>query len=1130
MSSQNHADFLVGGGEMGKLIGSMDWSLTPLGPLESWPQSLRTTVSLCLASNFPISIAWGKNHTQIYNDGYWPICGAKHPTAMGQDYTECWASAWPAIGEAFDRGLAGEASYIENQRMYLDRNGYLEETFFTFSFSPIRDESGGVGGLFHPVTEQTAKMLSERRTRALRDLAARTGQTKTVEDVIAVAAQTLAEYDFDLPFVRFCRLDADGTTSATPNLADALRGSANAELHDLEQYFGAPIYGPYEEPVKTALALALVPPGSDTPIAFLIAGVSTRLPFNEPYRDFYSLIAATITSAIASAHAWEGERKRAEALAELDRAKTTFFSNISHEFRTPLSLMLAPLEDALGDSSAALPAAQRERLDIAHRNANRLLKLVNTLLDFSRIEAGRTTASFQPVDLAALTTDLASNFRSICERAGLNLVIDCPPLPEPVYIDSDMWEKIVLNLLSNAFKFTFEGAISVVLRLNDSALPELSIRDTGTGIPASELPRLFERFHRIEGARGRTYEGSGIGLALVNELTQLHGGTLTAESEPDHGSVFRITVPFGSAHLPANRVGKPRTLSSTSVRAGSYVAEALRWLPDALASEPDTETTGHHATTSGEVLLADDNADMRNYVARILQEGGYYVRVASDGEEALAAIRAGSLPDLLLSDVMMPKLDGFGLLKALRSDAAMEGLPVILLSARAGEEARVEGLTAGADDYLVKPFSARELLARVNGAVRLSRLRRETAERERDLHAEIVREQGRTALQESETKLHQAQKMQAIGHLTGGMAHDFNNLLSVIIGSLDMLGERTIDSGTRRLAQMALAAALRGAELTKRLLAFARQQPLQVRAIALNELVESIAKLLTRVLGEEIEISLDLATDVWPVVADPTQLEAALTNLSTNARDAMPRGGRLTFTTSNGHLDANYAERHNEVVPGDYAVIEVSDNGEGMSAETLARIFEPFFTTKEPGKGTGLGLAMTFGFMKQSGGHINVYSEVGIGTRFRLYLPRGKDSEITKTENGSAISRRGYEVILVVEDNVDVRAMVTAQLVNLGYEVLEAENAAEALKVLEGKDPIDIMLSDVVMPGKMNGLELARTASERWPALRIVLTSGFSEAAVGPMESIEGLRFLSKPYRMSDLARVLREVVEKQSA
>jgi PAS domain S-box-containing protein len=387
---------------------------------------------------------------------------------------------------------------------------------------------------------------------------------------------------------------------------------------------------------------------------------------------------------ITEKKAYEREiARQREELAELDRLKTQFFANISHEFRTPLTLMLGPLADALAEADG-LPPGVRERLELAHRNAVRQLKLVNTLLDFSRIEAGRIEASYAATDLGPLTAELASVFRSAIEKAGLRLVVDCPALPEPVWVDREMWEKIVLNLISNAFKFTFEGEIRV-------------------------------------------------GLALVQELARLHGGEVRVESELDRGSRFTVTIPRGQAHLPAGRLGAPRVRQSTGIRAEAYVEEVLRWVPagPAAGAESAAGTAGSRIRPRApagpaRIVLADDNADMREYVARLLTGGGYQVEAVADGRSALETVRA-SPPDLVLADVMMPGLDGFELLRALRS-AELGDVPVILLSARAGEDARVEGLEAGADDYLVKPFSGRELLSRVDSHIRLQQVRREASE------------------------------------------------------------------------------------------------------------------------------------------------------------------------------------------------------------------------------------------------------------------------------------------------------------------------------------------------------------------------------------------------------------------
>jgi PAS domain S-box-containing protein len=749
-------DWLLGGGEMGRFVRAMDWSKTELGPIDSWPQSLRTTVSLCLASNFPISLVWGPGHVQLYNDGYWPICGAKHPQAMGANFTQCWASAWPVIGEVFERACAGEASYLENQRMFLDRNGYLEETFFTFSFSPIRDESGGVGGLFHPVTETTNRMLSERRTQTLRELVARAGEAQTCLDACRLAVEALAAASLDLPFVLLYVFDRDdrmvrlvacaGLDPATPAsplfvdlslpvpivwpFAELLRSRRTELVRGIDKELSSTPCGPYPEPPKFAQLLPICLPGRDQPFGVLIAGVSARLPLDDGYGAFYELLGSAVTTAVTNARAHEDAQKRAEALAEIDREKTAFFANVSHEFRTPLTLMLGPIEDELAENSNPLPAPRLERLATAHRNSLRLLKLVNTLLDFSRLESSRTQGSFEPIELAAFTAELASVFRAAIEKAGLTLSVDCPPLPELLYVDRDMWEKIVLNLISNALKHTFEGDIRVAVEWRaDHAV--LIVRDSGVGIPPADHPRVFERFHRVHGARSRTHEGSGIGLSLVAQLVALHGGAVQVESREGSGSKFEVKIPAGLAHLPPDRILGARTTTPSSPHAAEYVQEALQWAaadsvpPPPLPEDPGSVQGAQDARRPC-IVLADDNTDMRDYVRRLLSSR-YDVIAVRDGMAALtAALERG--PDLILSDIMMPGLDGLQLIAKLRADPRTQCIPVILLSARAGEEATVSGIEAGADDYLTKPFSARTLLARVQTLIELSRARRTAAD------------------------------------------------------------------------------------------------------------------------------------------------------------------------------------------------------------------------------------------------------------------------------------------------------------------------------------------------------------------------------------------------------------------
>lgn len=781
---------------MGGRIRAFDWAKSPLGPVDTWPQSLKTAVRIMLTSRQPIWLGWGDHLIKLYNDSYIAIVGGKHPAALGQPASVVWREIWKEIGPMLETAMGGvEGTYVEEQRLIMERNGYPEETFYTFSYSPIPNDEGAAGGIICVNTDDTQRVIEARQVRLLRELASRTAHARTVEQACKLSTDCFSTDRSDIPFAMiYLTESASGRVVLAGNPSGLERGHPaapevaaldNASVWPFSKVIqrngpclvanlgalrnGLPA-GPQNPPPHQAVALPVAAQGREGEVGILVVGLNPHRLFDATYQGFLELVAAQIASAIANARGYEEERQRAEALAEIDRAKTTFFSNISHEFRTPLTLMLAPLEHTLEDGE--LSPSVREQLALAQRNGVRLLKLVNTLLDFSRIEAGRAEVTYEPVDLSAFTTDLASVFRSAIEKAGLNYVVDCDYLEQPVYIDREMYEKVVLNLISNAFKFTFEGEIEVRLRVTGAQV-QLSVRDTGTGIPEAELPHVFERFHRVKGARGRSIEGSGIGLALVQELVRLLRGEAAVISAPGKGSTFVVTLPLGSAHLPEDRVARSTEIRSRVPVVNAYVEEALSWLPSEMHAALDLEKGEEFArpirlprstqNDGARILLADDNADMREYLQRLLVECGYQVVGVPDGERALALARSEHF-DLVLSDVMMPGVDGAELLNALRSDPQTATLPVILLSARAGEESRVEGLAAGADDYLVKPFSARELAARVESHIKLAGLRRD--------------QKARTA-----ADLAAMERLNEVGNRCSRMGHDFEGCLEAILAA-----------------------------------------------------------------------------------------------------------------------------------------------------------------------------------------------------------------------------------------------------------------------------------------------------------------------------------------------------------
>src|SRR5580700_9787312 len=477
-------DVLLAAGEMGQLVRSLDWSATPLGAPENWSPALRTIVRILLANRFPQLLWWGPEYISIYNDAYRPILGRKHPWALGRPVRDCWSEIWDILKPLIDTPFkGGPATWSEDIELQINRAGFIEETHLTVAYSAVPDDTapGGIGGVLATVHEITEKVVGQRRITVLRDLGARTAEARTPEEACVISSAMLRPHIKDIPFALLYVIDESGTEariaassgvdegvdirppvihlddssieSSPWSLAVPHRTGQMQVVKDLSSRFVVVPPGPWPDPPQCAAIVPIRSHVAHQTAGFLIAGLSSRLQFDEGYQNFLELATTQIATAIANAQIYDEERRRAEALAEIDQAKTAFFSNVSHEFRTPLTLMLGPLQDLLARSQTHLSPTAKEQLELANRNGARLLRLVNTLLDFSRIEAGRVHAVYQATDLASFTAELASVFRSATERAGLTLLVDCKATSELAYVDRDMWEKIVLNLVSNAFKF-----------------------------------------------------------------------------------------------------------------------------------------------------------------------------------------------------------------------------------------------------------------------------------------------------------------------------------------------------------------------------------------------------------------------------------------------------------------------------------------------------------------------------------------------------------------------------------------------------------------------------------------------------------------------------------------------------
>jgi signal transduction histidine kinase len=996
---------------------AFDWAATPLGPIPTWPQSLRTSVRILLTSRFAMWMGWGPDLTFFYNDAYARMTlGKKHPWALGRAAREVWAEIWRDIGPRIEHVMeAGTATWDESLLLFLERSGYVEETYHTFSYSPLTDDATMVAGMLCVVTEETDRVIGARRLASLRELAASLATVTAEVDVIEGMRAGIGDNRRDIPFSLLYLYDGDDTAHIRARLAGATgidpgHPAAVAEvdmdddrqpwpaavirarpgrvvIDDLSERFAGIPTGAWDVVPRQAVVVPIGQAALERPAGFLVAATNPFRQLDEGYLGFIDLVAGQIAASLENARARERERQRAEALAELDRAKTQFFSNVSHEFRTPLTLILGPTEELL--ASPETSGWPRVSMEVVHRNAMRLLKLVNTLLDFSRIEAGRIDARYERTDLPKLTAELASSFQSVMDQAGITLELDCQPGAATAYVDRDMWEKIVLNLVSNAFKHTFEGKVLVTVHEREGTA-ELVVRDTGIGISPEQIPRLFERFYRVPNVLSRTHEGTGIGLSLVQELVNLHEGSITVASVQGEGTQFTVRIPLGKAHLPADRViagdgAVPRSRAAAA-RALGFTTEAQRWLPDdndpaleGMWGDVDEGDAGSAALRGARVLLADDNADVRDYAARLLRAQGWVVDTVSDGAAALAAARSNP-PDLVLSDVMMPGLDGFVLMRALRADPRTQTTPIILLSARAGEQARVEGLDTGADDYLVKPFSARELVARVRSHLSLARVRTaaaDTADRARQ-DAEVAREEAEKA-------------NRAKSDFLAAMSHELRTPLNAIAGYVQLLEmgvHGSLSDSQREVLQRVQRSEHHLLSLINDVLNFVKIEAGRVeydmRAVDLSAVVAAAAPIVEPQLEAKrigFDLRVELGTMVW---ADEDKLRQVLLNLLTNAVKFTESGGRVTVDVApNGDADT--------------VLLRVSDTGIGIPAEKQEAIFDPFvqvhrhFTRST--EGTGLGLAISRDLAHGMGAELRVESVVGKGSVFTLALRRQADGE-----------------------------------------------------------------------------------------------------------------------------------------
>lgn len=692
-----------------------DWAATPLGVVEDWPIELTMAIRTALPSGAAVLLWWGEDLVQIFNHPYTQLIGDKFPAAVGQRGEECWAEAWATLQEWADEARSGNVVYRERERLVIDRYGYDEETFFTFSCSPIFGaDDATVLGVLATTTEVTREVFALSRMSVLRDLGGVVAVTDGVASVCRSAVErltTAAEFPYAAIHVR-----RGSDIQPVASFGDS--APVDAELETIERVTAT---GEPEAFVHEGRMVLPLTTRSTESIGALVVTIDPLHQLDDQYRMFLELVAERISRTLTDAYLYAEERHRAAVLAELDTAKTRFIENISHEFRTPLTLLLGPIDDLLTHHSSDLPARQTDSLESARRAALRLQRLVDTLLDVARGDSDGMTLHPEPTDICALTAECAEMFRDATDRAHLQLTVDCEVVTER-YIEMDraMWTHVVMNLLSNAVKFTTEGTVSLTLADAPGAMV-LTVSDTGPGIDVADRGRVFERFYQVPETPGRSQEGTGIGLSLVADLVEALGGTISVADNDPVGTRFEVTVPVVSSTQPSG-TAVPEVAASL---AAPYLGEADTWRPVLeYASEPGSDQR--------QVLLIEDNADMRDYVTGLFVEQGWHVDVTGTVDDALIRARTRT-PDIIVSDIMLPGRNGLSLVEEARGDSRLVRVPIVLLSARAGSESVVQGLRIGADDYVTKPFHPAELVARVRVHLELARLREDLlvdAERE----------------------------------------------------------------------------------------------------------------------------------------------------------------------------------------------------------------------------------------------------------------------------------------------------------------------------------------------------------------------------------------------------------------
>jgi PAS domain S-box-containing protein len=1065
------SDVFPGDGVMSEAMRRHDWAATPLGPPHSWPQGLKVPLRMMLTSRFEMWLGWGPDLAFFYNDAYIPTLGVKHPDALGRPVREVWAEIFAAVEDRIDSVMRdGIATWDKALLLLLERNGYPEETYHAFSYSPLMGEAGAIDGLMCVVSEETERVLSERQLATLSTLAASMLSARTRDEVLLAVQRTLHTNRHDFPF-GFMRLFDETEASSSPTDGDATienaawpfaeiaAGATNLRL-PLAGLIADPPMGAWDRPPREALIVPISKAGQEAPSGALVLALNPYRPDDPKILDFAQLLAGQIAGALATVDAHLREITQTERLRQLFAQSPSFMAVLrgpEHRFElvNPSYSQLVAHRDVVGKTvREALPEIRDQGF----------FELLDRVYHSGEPFVGRSAPfAIQPTPGAML------------EERFLDFVFQ--PIRNA--------EGVVTGIFVEGIDVTPTHDLVAALRDSEAqfrTFAQAMPNQVWTSPPTGALDWFNEQTFIYSGLDQDALVGnSWVQIVHPDDIASAAVAWADALSSGERYEIeFRLRRADGVYRWHLARALPIRDEAGDVVR---WIGTNTDIHERKLAEVESTAERDRIWTTTNDLMGTIGPDGFLKAVnpawSRLL---GY------DGQELL------SRPFL---DIVDP------------ADHAK--------LAEIGTQLTVQRTVGDFENSLIHQDGSRSLIGW-------------SAERFEDVFYVVGRDI--TAQRLAEDALRQSQKMEAVGQLTGGIAHDFNNLLQGITGSLDLVQKRIAQgrvSEVERFITGAMTSANRAAALTHRLLAFSRRQPLDPRPVRANPLLASMEDLLRRTMGERIELELVLAGGLWLTHCDPNQLENAVLNLAINARDAMPDGGRLTIETGHAHLDVAYTAKRRDVRPGQYVCISVTDTGTGMSADTIAKAFEPFFTTKPIGQGTGLGLSMIYGFARQSEGYAKIYSEIGKGTTFKLYLPRhrgtAEDEEAASELTLHHVANPG-ETVLVVEDEPVVRSLIVEVLSDLGYNALETADGPSGLEILRSKLRIDLLVTDIGLPG-LNGRQLAEAGRALRPNLNVLFMTGYAENAALASGFLEpGMSMITKPFAMEILATKIRDIIE----